>query len=257
MWEIPFKHTIHHQKTSIFIDPNTTVSNILPIIHAHIRLVMELEPEEYQIYSQNHIQQKIILSEFNTAFKYVYNQQTAFYIEPLRTYVPERVQYLITRDHICRIQRWWRKQKCEECPVCLCRGQSGNNNNYTCSHFICNRCYQNWSIHRNHQTCPVCRANSRTIPDDNIYINYDTDMNINDMNINDININDMNNNYININDMNNNDININDININDMIINYMGINTDNNTNTNIIQMLTRNYNNNLNNDINNIISQIH
>ena len=160
MWELPFKHAINNEKINLWIDPEQSLHLVLPIIQARIRVTMNLEPDTYTIYFNNIAQKKIILKPLHTPFKYLCSKYEAFYIEPCLHSVSDRTQYLLTRDGIIRVQRWWRTLSFQECPVCLLRGQVGRQTNYNCDHFICNDCYQAWSIEQGRQSCPTCRAGS-------------------------------------------------------------------------------------------------
>ena len=167
MWELPFKHAINNEKINLWIDPTQSVHLVLPIIQARIRVTMNLEPNTYNIYFHNINDKKIILTPLHTPFKYLCTKYEAFYIEPCLTCVSLRTQFLLTKDNIIRIQRWWRSLFNQECPVCLLRGQVGRLTNYRCDHFICNDCYQAWSIEQGRQSCPTCRAGITAITHSN------------------------------------------------------------------------------------------
>ena len=72
--------------------------------------------------------------------------------------VSDRIQYLIKKDAIIKIQRYWRKYlraDLSTCPVCYDEFRFMGRN-YRCDHLLCRSCFQDWSA-RN-QSCPVCRA---------------------------------------------------------------------------------------------------
>jgi hypothetical protein len=70
----------------------------------------------------------------------------------------DRVQYLIKRDSIIKIQRKWRdylRADISTCPVCYDDFRFMSHN-YECEHLLCITCFRDWS--RRNQSCPVCRA---------------------------------------------------------------------------------------------------
>jgi len=78
-----------------------------------------------------------------------------------------RITYLLQRDAVRSIQRWWKNvtymNDVYECPVCMSnRLVTRAVSRYTCHHVLCSTCASSWTrqcSRANRQpTCPVCRA---------------------------------------------------------------------------------------------------
>ena len=80
-----------------------------------------------------------------------------------------RIDYLIKKDAIRAIQRWWKNvaymNDAYKCPVCMSSQLvSRAVSEYTCDHILCRTCVDAWtrqcSRANRQSTCPVCRASS-------------------------------------------------------------------------------------------------